>query len=80
MKKMLTFFISTFVIIPLLWGQSAVAPSAGDGSSGSPYQIATWQNLYWISQNSSEWDKYYIQTASINFSDADPAINRLSEN
>lgn len=80
MKKMLTFFISTFVIIPLLWGQSAVAPSAGDGSSGSPYQIATWQNLYWISQNSSEWDKYYIQTASINFSDADPAINTWDTN
>lgn len=48
--------------------QTAVAPSAGDGSLGDPYQIATLDNLYWITQNSSEWGKHYIQTAAIDAS------------
>ncbi|MEZ5104274.1 MAG: T9SS type A sorting domain-containing protein [Draconibacterium sp.] len=55
--------------------QTAVAPSVGDGfSEVTAYEISTWENLYWISQNASEWDKYYIQTADIDFADADPAI------
>ncbi len=41
-------------------------PTTGDGSSGDPYQIETLNNLYWLSQNSAEWDKYYIQVADIN--------------
>ena len=49
-----------------MFSQNAVAPSQGDGSSSSPYQIATLDNLYWISQNSSTWDKYFEQTAIIN--------------
>jgi hypothetical protein len=40
----------------------------GSGTSGSPYQIATLANLYWITQNSTEWNKYYIQTADIDAS------------
>ncbi|HUL44830.1 MAG TPA: T9SS type A sorting domain-containing protein [Bacteroidota bacterium] len=52
----------------LLFSQTAIAPSAGDGSSGNPYQIATLENLYWISQNPGEWNKYYIQTANIDAS------------
>ena len=48
-----------------LVAQTATAPSFGDGSSGSPYQISTLNHLYWITQNTSEWDKYYIQTANI---------------
>jgi len=72
-------FTKTLVAIILLrssalLAQTAIAPSAGDGSSGSPYEIATWQNLYWISLNSAHWDKYYIQTANIDFADAVPAI------
>ena len=51
--------------------QTADAPSSGDGSSGSPYQIATLNNLYWIYADNSRWDKYYIQTADINASDTE---------
>ena len=77
-----------FVIIMLVllmssmvMGQTPVAPAAGDGSSvGNPYQIATWQNLYWISQDTAQWDKYYIQTADIDFATADPAINTWDGN
>ena len=52
-----------------IFGQTATAPS-GLGTSGSPYQITTLNNLYWITQNSSEWasGKYYEQTADIDAS------------
>ena len=47
-----------------------VAPTSGDGSSGAPYQIATFENLYWVSQNSTEWGKYFIQIADIDASES----------
>ena len=43
-------------------------PSSGDGSSANPYQIATLDNLLWLSTTSSVWDKYFIQTADIDAS------------
>ncbi|MGY6521966.1 MAG: PKD-like domain-containing protein, partial [Mongoliitalea sp.] len=70
------------VLVHLLWvsvffqvqAQTAIAPASGNGDPGNPYQIATWQNLYWISQNSSEWGKHFVQTADIDFADASTAI------
>jgi len=44
------------------------APDSGDGSSGNPYQIATLDNLLWISSHLSSWDKCFIQTADIDAS------------
>ena len=44
------------------------APSIGDGSIDSPYQINAFSQLLWISQESSRWDKHYVQTADINAS------------
>ncbi|QOJ27582.1 MAG: T9SS type A sorting domain-containing protein [Ignavibacteriales bacterium] len=52
----------------------------GSGTEASPYLIATWQNLLWISQNSSSWNKYFLQTADIDFADASPAINTWDGN
>lgn len=43
------------------------------------YQIATWQDLLWISQNPTHWDKDYVQTNDIDFATADPAINTWNE-
>lgn len=43
----------------------ALAPSAGDGSAGNPYEISLLQHLYWIAVEPSRWDKHYIQTADI---------------
>lgn len=63
-----------------LLAQEAVAPTNGDGSSGNPYQIATWQNLYWIAQSTDRWDDFYIQTADIDLSAASPAINTWDSN
>ena len=42
----------------------------GQGTEENPYQIATWQNLKWISDNAEEWDKHYLQTANIEFPEA----------
>lgn len=59
-------WIFCFIIITTnLWAQTATPPAAGDGSSGTPYQISTLENLYWLSQNPTEWSKHFVQTADI---------------
>ena len=67
-KTALIFVVITALFLSFASSQTADAPSAGDGSSGTPYQIATLNNLYWITQNNTEWGKYYIQTANIDAS------------
>lgn len=47
--------------------QTATAPS-GTGTEGDPYLIATLDNLYWLTQNTSEWGDYFLQTADIDAS------------
>jgi len=58
----------------MLFGQTATPPAAGDGSIGTPYQITTLENLYWIAASdgvvsspnqATRWAAYYIQTADI---------------
>ena len=48
--------------------QTATAPSSGDGSAGNPYQIATLDNLYWLTQSDTSWSGYFVQTADIDAS------------
>jgi hypothetical protein len=65
MKKFyftIVFLFSSFI----LFAQTATAPS-GTGTSADPYQIATLNNLYWVTQNPSSWatGKYFVQTANI---------------
>jgi len=50
-------------------------PSSGNGTIENPYQIATLENLYWITSNSANWDKHYLQTANINASSTFDWIN-----
>ncbi len=47
-------------------GQTSTPPSNGDGSEANPYQIATLDNLYWLSQTDTVWNKFFIQTTDIN--------------
>lgn len=68
MKKVLTIIFICLAGSGLL-AQTATPPAAGDGTVGNPYQIATINNLYWISQNSSMWYSYFIQTANIDASE-----------
>lgn len=37
----------------------------GSGTQADPYKIASFANLKYMSQNSSDWDKYFVQTADI---------------
>lgn len=70
-KSILSIVICVACILTLsgmALAQTATAPLAGDGSEGSPYQIATLENLYWIAADSAKWDKHYIQTADIDAS------------
>jgi hypothetical protein len=46
------------------------APLAGDGSSGSPWQLENFKHLYWLSLNSANWGDFFIVAASI---DASPS-------
>ncbi len=53
----------------LLFAKTATAPTVGDGSSESPYEIGTFNNLYWIAVDAGRWSLYYIQTADIDASE-----------
>lgn len=64
MGKNFLFFAMFFVFISGVYFLCASEP-AGTGESTDPYQIATLDNLLWISENPLEWDKYYEQTADI---------------
>jgi len=68
MKQNLTLFSLLIMLISVstLKAQTATPPASGNGTSGNPYQIATLNNLYWLSQSDTAWDKNYIQTADIN--------------
>ena len=57
------------LLITCLYAQTAIPPSAGNGSETNPYQIVSLGNLYWLSSNSVYWDKHYIQTSDINASE-----------
>ena len=71
-KPQFNFFSKfTFLLLFLLtlnfgFGQTATAP-AGAGTSANPYQIASLENLYWITQNSTNWvaGKHFLQTDDI---------------
>lgn len=67
MKKRILLIVLMVFTFTGLFAQTATQPY-GSGTNTNPYQVATLNNLYWISQNSSSWDKYFIQTADINAS------------
>ncbi|MBE0650264.1 MAG: T9SS type A sorting domain-containing protein [Bacteroidales bacterium] len=71
MKKFIRIlFLSFFLFtgVQAIYAQTATMP-AGSGTQSDPYQIATLSNLYWVSQNSSSWRSYFVQTADINAAD-----------
>ena len=44
------------------------SPSVGDGTESNPYEIDSFSDLWWISQDSGRWGYHYIQTADIDAS------------
>ena len=44
------------------------SPSVGDGTESNPYEIDSFSDLWWISQDSGRWGYHYIQTTDIDAS------------
>ena len=44
------------------------SPSVGDGTESNPFEVDSFSDLWWISQDSGRWGYYYIQTADIDAS------------
>jgi hypothetical protein len=61
MRRLLTLFI---IMAALLLSQTATPPM-GAGTAPDPYQIASLENLYWLSQTQSAWSSHFVQTADI---------------
>ncbi|MDY0388054.1 MAG: GLUG motif-containing protein [Methanolobus sp.] len=58
--------IAFWLVSTTLLAQTAIVPQ-GSGSQNDPYQIETWENIYWLSENADAWDKHFEQTADIEF-------------
>ena len=43
-----------------LSAQTSTPPAGGTGTENDPYQIGTLENLYWLSQTVTEWDKHFV--------------------
>ena len=70
LQKIITTLLVVLVLTINIYSQTATPPSGGDGTEGNPYQIASLDNLYWLSQDTTQWsnDKYFLQTANIDAS------------
>ena len=65
--KVFVVFVISILAVFNLFSQTSTAPS-GSGTQLSPYQIADFSNLLWITESSSRWSAYYEQTANIDAS------------
>ncbi len=68
MKKIIRLFVVLIVSTITALSQTY---SGGSGTSDDPYLVSTKADLKYLSENSSDWDKYFKQTADITFADAD---------
>lgn len=65
--KVFVVFVISILAVFNLFSQTSTAPS-GSGTQLSPYQIADFSNLLWITESSSRWGANYEQTANIDAS------------
>ncbi len=81
MKQLIISFFIGLLVTAKLSAQTPIAPSVGDGTEAHPFEIATWQNLYWLARNNSYWAAgyYFIQTADIDLSTAAPSITTWND-
>ncbi|MBN2830559.1 MAG: T9SS type A sorting domain-containing protein [Candidatus Cloacimonetes bacterium] len=68
MKRIALVFISLLFVISIF--ADGVLP-LGSGTETDPYQIATLDNLLWVSTNESSWHSDFIQMADIDASDTE---------
>lgn len=63
--KRFYFLLFFFLPVYFIHAQTAVIPSAGDGSTEAPYEISSLENLYWMAEEPSRWEYHYVQVADI---------------
>ncbi len=68
MKKSLMTFAIIVLGATTVFSQTPIIPEFGDGSEENPYQIATLQNLHWITDDNSRLGYHYVQTADVDAS------------
>ncbi len=64
MKKFYPLFLMLLLYSAAAFTQTY---SGGSGTEGDPYQIANATDLIYLSNHSTDWAKYFIQTADITF-------------
>ena len=64
MRKYIIILLNGLAV--LINAQIAIPPSLGTGTESDPYQITNLENLYWITADTLNFDKHYIQIANIN--------------
>jgi len=69
MKKLSLIILA--LIMGLALSTSLMAYSGGDGTSATPYQIATKTDLKYLSETTGDWTMHFIQTADIAFAAVD---------
>lgn len=64
---------NTFLLIACLISMQSFSQTytGGSGTSVDPYQISNKSDLKYLSEHSTDWNKYYVQTADIYFLDSD---------
>jgi len=57
-----------FYNISVMNFSGTTSPSVGDGTESNPFEVDSFSDLWWISQDSGRWGYYYIQTVDIDAS------------
>jgi hypothetical protein len=63
------FLLAILILISGLTLFADPVPPIGTGTETDPYQIATFENLLWVSYSQYQWGAYFIQTSDINAAD-----------
>lgn len=74
MKIKIVGIIILFNVVVLSLFAQALMPQ-GSGSASDPYQIASFENLLWVSENTDSWTSNFIQTADIDASQSQDINN-----
>lgn len=60
--------LTALLLVPTFLAAQAYSGPAGSGTREDPYQVATLDDLAWISRTPASWDKHFVQTAEIDAS------------
>ena len=56
------------LILTVVNFSGTTSPSVGDGTESDPFEVDSFSDLWWISQDSRRWGYHYVQTADIDAS------------